>query len=103
MCIRDREQFGLARCALGDLVGGTPEENAQITQDILSGRLTGPKRDVAVLNAALSLYLGIDDCTIAGCVKTAQDLIDSGAAMMKMVEFVRATREISGKEEVRAS
>lgn len=97
------EQFGFTRCALGELVGGTPEENAKITQDILSGRLTGPKRDVAVLNAALSLYLGIDDCTIAGCVKTAQDLIDSGAAMRKMAEFVRATREASEKGEVRAS
>ena len=99
------EQFGLKRCELKDLLGGSPEENAQITKGILSGSLTGPKRDVAVLNAALSLYLGIDDCTIAGCVKTAQDLIDSGAAMMKMVAFVKATQEAAKGEkgEVKAS
>ena len=99
------EQFGLKRCGLKDLLGGSPEENAQITKGILSGSLTGPKRDVAVLNAALSLYLGIDDCTIAGCVKTAQDLIDSGAAMMKMVAFVKATQEAAKGEkgEVKAS
>lgn len=92
------EQFGLKRCELKDLLGGSPEENAEITRGILSGSLTGPKRDVAVLNAALSLYLGIDDCTIAGCVKTAQDLIDSGAAMMKMVAFVKATKEATTGE-----
>ena len=37
-----------------------------------------------VLNAAISLYLGIDDCTVRDCVKTARDMIDSGAAMAKM-------------------
>lgn len=92
------EQFGLERCRLDDLLGGTPEENAEITRDILSGRITGPKRDVAVLNAALSLYLGIDSYTIADCVKTAQDLIDSGAAMRKMASFVKATAAAAGEE-----
>lgn len=92
------EEFGLKRSRLEDLLGGSPEENAKITRDILSGRLLGPKRDVAVLNAALSLYLGIDGCSIAGCVKTAQDLIDSGAAMMKMVSFVNATVMAMGEE-----
>ena len=33
-----------------------------------------------------------------GCVKTAQDLIDSGAAMMKMVAFVKATKEATTGE-----
>ena len=92
------EQFGLERCRLDDLLGGTPEENAEITRDILSGRITGPKRDVAVLNAALSLYLGIDGYTIADCVKTAQDLIDSGAAMRKMASFVKTTAAAAGEE-----
>ena len=31
------EDFGLTRCKKEDLVGGTPEENAQITKDILGG------------------------------------------------------------------
>lgn len=89
------EQFGFKRCILPELVGGTPEENAQITRDILSGKLTGPKRDIVVLNSALSLYLGIDDCTIADCLKTASDLISSGKAAAKLEEFVKATREVA--------
>lgn len=89
------EQFGFKRCRLEDLVGGNPEENARITKDILTGKLTGPKRDIVVLNSAMSLYLGIDDCTIADCITMANDLIDSGKAAAKLEEFVKATRNIA--------
>lgn len=85
------EELGLTSCKLEDLIGGTPEENAVITKDILSGSLKGPKCDVVVLNAAISLYLGIDGCTVKDCVRTAQALIDSGAALAKMEEFIKAT------------
>ena len=95
------EELGLTVCNLEELIGGTPEENAQITRNILSGSLKGPKRDVGVLNAAISLYLGIDDCTVRDCIKTAQDIIDSGAAMAKMEEFIQATKKAAG--EVKAS
>ncbi len=87
------ENFGLQSCSPEDLVGGTPQENAQITLDILNGRERGPKRDVVVLNAAMALYLGIDDCSVSDCVKLAQDLIDSGKAVAKLEEFRRLTNE----------
>lgn len=86
------EQLGLTRCALDELIGGTPEENAQITRDILSGREKGPKREIVVLNAALSLYLGIDDCSIKDCVKKAEEIIDSGKALAKLNEFINASQ-----------
>jgi anthranilate phosphoribosyltransferase len=89
------EQFGFSRCKLEDLVGGTPEENAQITLDILSGKERGPKRDVVVLNAAMALYLGIDDCTVADCVEMARELIDSGKAAAKLEEFRKLTNEVA--------
>lgn len=89
------EQFGLNRCTLSDLKGGDPAENARITKDILTGKLTGPKRDIVILNSALSLYLGIDDCTIADCIQMANDLIDSGKAAAKLEEFAQATNEVS--------
>lgn len=88
------EQFGFNRCQLADLAGGTPEENAQITLDILNGKEKGPKRDVVVLNAAMALYLGIDNCTVVDCIKMAQDLIDSGKAAAKLEEFRKLTNEV---------
>ena len=88
------EQFGLKRCELSELVGGTPADNAVITRDILSGKLSGPKRDIVILNSALSLYLGIDNCTIEECVKMAAELIDSGKGLAKLEEFVKASNEV---------
>ncbi|WP_124066868.1 anthranilate phosphoribosyltransferase [Clostridium sp. E02] len=89
------EEFGLSRCSLSDLKGGTPEENATITRDILTGTLHGPKRDIVLLNSALSLYLGMDNCSIFDCIKRAEDLIDSGKASAKLDEFVAAVNEVA--------
>lgn len=83
------EQYGFQRCSLQELSGGTPSENAEIIRKILSGDEKGPRRDVVVLNAAMALYLGIDNIVIQECVKLAQELIDSGKAAMKLEEFRR--------------
>ena len=88
------EALEMRRCTLQDLVGGTPEENARISRDILTGKLKGPKRDAVILNSALSLYLGIDDCSIPECVKMANEIIDSGRAGDKLEQFVAATKEV---------
>lgn len=88
------EALGMRRCTLQDLVGGTPEENARISRDILTGKLKGPKRDAVILNSALSLYLGIDDCSIPECVKMANEIIDSGKAGDKLEQFVAVTKEV---------
>lgn len=89
------EQFGLKRCALKELLGGSPEENARITREILAGKIQGPKRDVVVFNAAMALYLGIDGVTVSDCVKMAQELIGNGKALAKLEEFSKMTREVA--------
>lgn len=89
------EELGLPRCEPPDITGGTPEENAQITRDILRGHIRGAKRDIVVLNSALSLYLGLDGCTIKDCIQKAADLIDSGLAYAKLNEFINAAKEVS--------
>ena len=91
------EQFGLSRCPLADLIGGTPEENAQITMDILTGKETGAKRDVVLMNAGMALYLGIDGITLAEGVEKTKELIESGAALKKYEEFREATKAVAAK------
>jgi anthranilate phosphoribosyltransferase len=86
------EQFGLMRCRPEELTGGVPEENARIARDILGGK-TGAKRDIVVLNSAVCLYMAYNHITLRQCVKMAQDLIDSGAALNKLEAFVAATNE----------
>jgi anthranilate phosphoribosyltransferase len=86
------KDFGLGRVAPKDLRGGTPEQNAVITRDILHGR-KGPKRDVVCLNAAPALVA-------AGAAKTLQDgfvqaqrAIDCGAAMDKLDKLIAFTNK----------
>lgn len=86
------EQLGFARCSLADLVGGDAQENARIALDILSGK-KGPKRDVVALNSALCLYMFYENATLRDCVRKAEELIDSGAAMARLEEFKRLTNE----------
>lgn len=88
------EQFGLRRCALQELVGGTPEENAQIARDILTGKEKGAKRDIVVMNAGMSLYLGKDGISLEEGIQMAQDILDSGKAYEKLQEFVKLTNEV---------
>ena len=88
------EQFGIKRCELSELIGGTPVENAQITREILTGKERGAKRNAVLLNAGMSLYLGIDGITLEEGVKMAADLIDSKKALAKVEEFVKVTKEV---------
>ena len=88
------EQFGLRRCALQELVGGTPEGNAQISKDILTGKEKGPKRDIVVMKAGMSLYLGKDGISLEEGIQMAQDILDSGKAYEKLQEFVKLTNEV---------
>ena len=74
------EDFGLQRCAKSDLTGGTPQENAQITREILSGA-KGPRRDAVLLNAGAALTIGGKAESMKEGVALAAELIDSGKAM----------------------
>ncbi|SPF41570.1 Anthranilate phosphoribosyltransferase [Candidatus Desulfosporosinus infrequens] len=90
----DPEELGLNYCTLAELVGGDAEENAKITRSILNGSEQGAKRDIVVLNAALCLYLAGKAATIKTAIPMAQDLIDSGAAINKLEDFVRLSSEV---------
>ena len=87
------EQFGYARCEKGALTGGTPAENAEITKAILKGEEKGSKRQAVCLNAGAALYIAGKAASIEEGVKLAESLIDSGAALKKLEEFVEETNK----------
>ena len=82
------EQFGYTRCSKDDLVGGTPAENAEITKAILKGEEKGAKRQAVCLNAGAALYIAGKADTMEAGVRMAEELIDSGAALKKLDEFI---------------
>lgn len=81
------EQFGFERCKKEDLVGGSPEENAKITRDILNGE-KGHKRNAVLMNAGAAFYIGGKAETMEEGVKLAAEIIDSGEALKTLEKVI---------------
>lgn len=75
-----------------DLAGGTPEENAAITQAILSGE-KGPKRNVVLINTAAALLTAGKADDLKDGIEKAAAAIDGGQAMAKLDALIAYTRE----------
>ena len=86
----DPVDLGFARSTLADMQGGNADENAAIAMALLKGELTGPKRDVVLLNAAAALSTESGD--IAGGLATARESLESGAALGVLERYVARTR-----------
>ncbi|MCG9128381.1 anthranilate phosphoribosyltransferase [Candidatus Poribacteria bacterium] len=84
----DPATFGIPRAESESLLGGTPEENADITTNILNGQF-GPKRDIVLLNAGAAIVAGGKADNIVSGIKLAADSIDSGSAF-ETLEGLRA-------------
>lgn len=87
------EDFGFTTCDKSELVGGTPEENAQITLDILKGK-KGAKRDAVLMNAGAGLYLAGKAKSMAEGIKLAAEIIDSGKAYEQLQKFIEKSNEL---------
>ena len=85
------EQFGFKRCGLDELQGGDGTVNAEITKDILSGKEKGAKRDIVLLNAGATLYVGGMADSIQAGIRLAQETIDSGKALKTLEALVNAS------------
>ena len=81
------EDFGFDRCTKEELKGGTPEENAAITQTILSGG-RGAKRNAVLLNAGAALYIGGKADSMKDGVALAAELIDTGKAAAVLEQLI---------------
>lgn len=81
------EQFGLKRYNKEEIVGGTPEDNAKITREIIQGK-TGAKRDVVLLNAGIAINTYRPDISIQQGIKMAQEAIDSGKTKRLLNELL---------------
>jgi anthranilate phosphoribosyltransferase len=86
----DATELGLERATLDDLLGGDAVENAAILRGILDGSISGPKRDVVLLNAAAALSTECGDWQ-AGLQEAAQSIYN-GAALDVLERFVEKTR-----------
>jgi anthranilate phosphoribosyltransferase len=91
----DPEEVGLRRASDGSdpkLAGGTPQENAAITQAILAGELDGPAADLALINAGAAIYAAGVAATLTDGVEAARAAIATGAAARALEGYVQASQ-----------
>ena len=85
------EEFGVSRAPMEALSGGTPQENAQLIRALFQGE-TGPRLDIAIVNAAAALVV----TGIAGEFQAAAELarraVSSGQAREKLERFIEFSR-----------
>ncbi|MGB3956211.1 MAG: anthranilate phosphoribosyltransferase [Brooklawnia sp.] len=98
----DPSELGLQPAEPADLVGGPPAHNAQVVRDILAG-MTGPVRDIVLLNAAAAL-LAFDGPDLAAPI-TGQlrdrlgrvaRAIDNGSAAELLDRWIEVTKRVRG-------
>ncbi|QIB75016.1 anthranilate phosphoribosyltransferase [Halogeometricum borinquense] len=74
------EDIGLESAPVSAVSGGTPQENAADLRGIVTGDVTGPKRDIILANAGAAIYVSGLAETISEGAEAAANAIDSGAA-----------------------
>lgn len=84
------EDFGFERCTKDNLKGGTPEENAKITREILGGA-KGHKRNAVLMNAGAALYIGGKAETLKDGIALAAKIIDSGKALETLDKLIKVS------------
>ena len=88
------EDFGFERCKKEELTGASPEDNAKITKEILSGKGTPAQRLAVILNAGAGIYVASKGkLTLNEAVKKAEEIINSGKAEKTLEDFIRITNE----------
>ncbi len=88
----DPVELGIERCDAGELAGGSPEENARTTREVLSGAL-GAKRDAVLLNAAGAIAASGHAADLHDGIAVAAEAIDSGRAAERLEELARFSQE----------
>jgi anthranilate phosphoribosyltransferase len=81
------EEAGLKRYELKDILGGTPEENAQAIHDLFDGA-PGGYRDIVLLNAAAALIVAERASSLKEGAEMAAAALDSGAAKQTLAKLV---------------
>ncbi|WP_420432534.1 anthranilate phosphoribosyltransferase [Hyphobacterium sp.] len=85
------EAAGIATASIHDLVGGTPEENAEAMRAVLDGA-PGPYRDIVLVNAGAALIVAGLASDIVDGVRQAARAIDTGAAKAALDRMAAISR-----------
>ena len=86
------QDFGLEKISPKELTGGTPQQNADIIEDLLKGRRNA-KREIVLANAAPAFVATGKAKTLKEGYEQAEKVLDSGAAHEKLEKLAAFTNE----------
>jgi anthranilate phosphoribosyltransferase len=66
------------------------EKEAELLRNILNNQVRGGQRDWVLLNAALLLYAAGKAANVSAGAKLAQQALESGAAVKKLIELAHS-------------
>jgi anthranilate phosphoribosyltransferase len=87
------KDFGFSKEDIGEIKGGTPQENAALLNRVMGGEKSA-LRDMVVMNAAAGLIAGDATKNLKEAVKIAQQSIDDGKAKEKLERLVTLSRNL---------
>lgn len=85
------EDFGFERADKSELLGGTPQENAEIAVSLLQGGGTKAQQTAVILNAGACIYVAEKGISMADAVKKARETLASGSGYDVLQGFVKTT------------
>jgi anthranilate phosphoribosyltransferase len=89
------EEAGLERAPGGSLAQGDPDENAEVTRAVLTGRSGPVERSLVLLNAGAALYVGGMAGSLQAGVRTAEEALDAGAGADLLERYVERTNKLA--------
>ena len=81
--------FGIQKSNKKDLTGGDSKENAEIIKGILKGEISGPKKDIVLLNSASALYINNKVKNIESGLEIVNKTILSGDGLKKLNDLIK--------------
>lgn len=91
----DPAELGFAAASIDELKGGDASTNAAILRGLLSGEISGAKRDVVLLNAGAAIKVADKADSIAAGIALAQEAIDSGQALAKLDQLIQFSQSLA--------
>jgi len=88
-------EYGFEGANISELLGGSPQDNADILKGILNGDVKDAKRDVVLLNAGAALMAGGKADDIAEGIKLAAEIVDSGKALERLNNLVEFSQSLA--------
>jgi len=85
------EDFGFKRARLEDIKGGSAKENAEILLSVLKASAMPAQRDIVLANASAGLVCVGRSRNFKEGVKLAEESIDSGCALDKLLKLIEMT------------